>query len=370
MKRAYLKCVLLSLFILPGCADQTYIEDISLSLLLGIDLNEDNQFVVASSSPVFHEEAKEKDEKNVVRAITLRQSQEEFDAIITALTSRGKIQVTLIGKRILEHPDWFKLLDASFRDGKNTTMSRVAIVDGSIADLIKSTPKDKPRLPIYLLSLIDTAHARNLTVKTSLQELHRQFTEKGMSPSISTLKKEGEIKVTGTTLLDHSGKYVMDINSDQTKLLRILQHETSGVFPFTIRLPDQPSHGFFPENKLSFFPNIIKVKTRTDYKDNRFIFNIKINMGVILTERLFHYDVRSQAPELEKQIQEELQNQFQQFLKEIQAAKIDPIGLGLYARAYQYPEWKKVQDNWGEAFSKSTVNVNVKVKIRAMGSNT
>ncbi|QJD85576.1 Ger(x)C family spore germination protein [Cohnella herbarum] len=370
MKRVYLVCLLLSLSILPGCWDQTNIEDISLSLLLGIDLDENDHLVISSSDPIFNKEAKEKDEKSVVQASTLRQSRDKFDATITALTSRGKVQVMLIGKRVVEHSDWYSLLDASYRDGKNTTMSRVALVDGSVSDLVKFTPADKPRLPLYLLTLIDTARDQNISVKTSLQELHRQYTEKGMSPSITELKKDDQIKITGTALLNRSGQYKMTLNADQTKLLRILQHETKGEFSFTVTLPDQPSDGFFQKNKMSFFPDFIRVKTKTDYKDNGFVFDIKVSMGIIVSERLFRFNGNKNTPELEKQLQEELQNQFREFLKKIQSAKIDPIGLGLYARAYEYAEWKKVQDTWEEAFSKATVNVKVKVKIRANGSTT
>jgi Spore germination B3/ GerAC like, C-terminal len=121
---------------------------------------------------------------------------------------------------------------------------------------------------------------------------------------------------------------------------------------------------------MSFFPNIINVKTKASYKDDGFVFDIKIKMGINMTERLFSFNVNKQAPELEKQIQEELQNQIRQLIKKVQAAKIDPFGLGLYARAYEYDRWKKVQNNWGEAFSDATVNVKVKVKIRATGSTT
>jgi hypothetical protein len=185
---------------------------------------------------------------------------------------------------------------------------------------------------------------------------------------MTELKKDGLIIVTGTALTDRSGKYKMTLNADQTKLLNILQHETKGVFSFTIRLPEQPNEGFSQENKMSFFPNTISVKTKTDFIDDKFIFDIGINMRIVITERLFIYDVREKAPELEKQIQAELQKQFQQMLKKIQRAQIDPIGLGLYARAYEYSHWKKVQDSWGEALSNAEVNVKVTVKIHSMGS--
>ncbi|UVI28371.1 Ger(x)C family spore germination protein [Paenibacillus spongiae] len=368
MKRISFISMLLSLSLLSGCADQINIEDISLTLLVGIDLDEENRLVFSSSSPVFNVEAKEKEEKTVVFADTLRESREKFDATVTALTSRGKLQVLLLGKRLLQHKDWFSLVDTMYRDGKNTVVSRIALVDGPVSEIVTFNPKDKPRLPIYLAKLIDTSEERNIGVLTTLQELHRQFMEKGVTPNLTELKKDGTIQVSGTALLDNSGKYKLKIKTDETKLMRLLQKEKGGVFTITIGLPDQPGKGIFHENMLSFTPLTISVKTKTDYKEDKFKFDMKVKLRIAMNERLFPYDVKYKAPQLEKEIQSELQQQFMQLIKKFQTAKIDPIGFGLYARAYEYPHWLKVQDRWGEVFSEAEVNVKTDVKIQSMGS--
>jgi hypothetical protein len=51
----------------------------------------------------------------------------------------------------------------------------------------------------------------------------------------------------------------------------------------------------------------------------------------------------------------------------MQRHEIDPIGLGLYARAYQFKAWEHVQDEWGHAFSKADVRIHIKTKIKNMG---
>lgn len=56
------------------------------------------------------------------------------------------------------------------------------------------------------------------------------------------------------------------------------------------------------------------------------------------------------------------------FIKKVQENKIDPIGLGLYARAYHYEQYKKVEEHWGEALSKSNINVSLDVDIQSMGA--
>ncbi|UUZ80921.1 hypothetical protein LJK88_40165 [Paenibacillus sp. P26] len=43
-------------------------------------------------------------------------------------------------------------------------------------------PADQPFLPILLRGMIETKSRRSETVKTSMQELHRQMLEKGITP--------------------------------------------------------------------------------------------------------------------------------------------------------------------------------------------
>ncbi|MCM3339784.1 Ger(x)C family spore germination C-terminal domain-containing protein [Paenibacillus sp. MER TA 81-3] len=67
-------------------------------------------------------------------------------------------------------------------------------------------------------------------------------------------------------------------------------------------------------------------------------------------------------------IAKQLQQKFERLIRKLQNAKIDPTGFGMYARAYAYPQWLKVSDNWGEAFKDAEVNVKVNVKIIGMGA--
>ncbi|WP_231571194.1 Ger(x)C family spore germination protein [Gordoniibacillus kamchatkensis] len=332
-------------------------------------MDEDNNLLVSASSPVFSREAEIKEESFQVQTLTLRQSRDEFDKLFTAFPSAGKVQFILIGKRVLEHPDWFPLLDVFFRDPRNSVKARVAMVDGSAYDVVRFLPSNKPRLPLYLTKLFDTAYRRNLTVKTSLRELQRQIFERGMTPSISKLRKDDNLIVTGTALLDKKGKYALSIGSEETKLLRVLQDETQGEFSFTMTYPDKAQGGLFHLGSFSFSAPAISVKTKAGYADNKFKFDVKIHMRAVLTERHFYdIDIRREGAKLERVIEQQMKARFEKLIGKVQAAKIDPFGYGLYARAYAYKPWKTVQDRWGEAFSEASVNVNVKVTIGAMGA--
>lgn len=98
------------------------------------------------------------------------------------------------------------------------------------------------------------------------------------------------------------------------------------------------------------------------------MFNINVHMRISISERLFPFNVRNDGERLERSIEKQLKSDLERLIKKIQKAEIDPIGLGLYARAYTYKDWKRVQKKWGKALSKADVKVNVHVKIGGMGT--
>ncbi|MGA4464183.1 Ger(x)C family spore germination protein [Bacillus bombysepticus] len=365
MKRKVLCCIMLSVFIMTGCFDQRNIEDVSLTLVLGLDLDRNNNLLVYMSSPVFNKEAKVKEEITGVKSVTVRNSRDKFDATVMALTSGSKTQIFLVGKRLLKQKNWMKYLDPFYRDPKNTVTSRIVAVDGPVSDVIYYTPKDKPRLPLYLTKLVETAALRNITVKTTLQDLHEQLVDKGITASITEMKKKNRIWVTGTELLDEKGRYKLTLEPDENKLLRILQQRTTGEFSFT--MPIKLESDSQDKDWISFTAYSIKVKTKVRY-DNKFIFNTNIKMKVAVTERLFSFNTRRDAAKLQKAIETKLEADLKQLTKKIQAANIDPIGYGRYARSYTYQEWKKVQNEWNRELAKGDINIKVNVEIGAMGT--
>ncbi|MGG0730804.1 Ger(x)C family spore germination protein [Bacillus paramycoides] len=367
MKQKILCSVLIPLLLLTGCLnlDQMNVEDVTLTLILGLDLDENDNLKVYLSSPVFNKEAKIKEEQYGVKSVTVRNSREKFDTLVMALTSGSKTQLILVGKRLLKHKKWVDYLDPFYRDPKNTVTTRIVAVDGPISDIIYSAPKNKPRLPIYLAKLIDTGHRRNITVQTTLQDFHNQTREKGMTASISALKKNKDIKLTGTALLDEQNRYKLTITPKENLLLSTLQNNIKGEFPFTIAVPLQSESK--EKHWLSFSAQGTKVKTSVQYK-NHFLFNMNVHMRIVISERLFPYNVRNNEKRLQKSIEKQLKRDLERFIKKIQKAEIDPIGFGVYARAYTYKDWKKVQKHWGKALSKADVKVNVHVKIGGMGT--
>ncbi|MBG9793989.1 spore gernimation protein [Paenibacillus dendritiformis] len=369
MRRAITIVILLLVVLpLPGCATYTTIENMTLSLLVGLDLDEEGNLLLAISSPVFSKEAKDNEEEFEVRSTTLRHSREEFDKRALGITTAGKTQAIIIGKKLAAQGNWSSLLDPFYRDTRSTVSARVVYFDGALSDLIQFSVEDKPRLPLHLSNLLDTGLLRNETTKTTVQEFHRHIHERGITPSITGMRKEEGLALTGTALLDKSSRFKMMADSDETKLIYILRNKTKGEFPFTLRLPMDPGKG--PENidmkQISINLQSIKPKIKARYDQGRFVFDVNVRSIVYVTERLFPFDVMQ--PSLEQKINASLEEKFNALVRKLQKARIDPAGFGMYARAHAYPQWKKAQDHWEDYFEEAIVNVKVKVKIIGMGA--
>ncbi|MEI4618243.1 Ger(x)C family spore germination protein [Bacillus cereus] len=357
--------LLILFFVLTGCSDQRHLEEMSLSLILGLDLDTHNNLQVYVSSPVFAKEAKIKEETTHVQSFTLRNSREKLDEQTLGMMTGGKTQLILIGKRLLNKKGWIHYLDTFYRDPKNSMTARMIAVDGSVADVFHYAPKNKPRLPLYLTKLMDTAYKRNNTVLTNLQDLRNQILEKGITPSITRMKKSSSLQIGGSVLLNNDQQKRMTITPTETKLLRILQKRFKGEFPFFCSLSSKS--GKTSLNRVSF--SIQSSDVQTDVKYNKgFHFEVNIPMRIIITEFSPQFLMSKTIPSLEKELEKEMTAQFQGFIKSIQSHQIDPVGYGLYSRAYTYHNWKTVSNNWGKEFSQSKIRVRTHVKIMGTGT--
>lgn len=359
--------LIVMLLVLPGCDDRVDLEDISLMLMMGIDLDKDNNLVFYSSSPVFNKEAKDKNEQTKVYSTTVREARNQFDARVSALISAGKLQSILIGERVLEHEGWLKLLDIFFRDSKANVLAKVIAVEGPVEDIMFFKPPNKRRLPLHVAGLIDTAKERNLIASTTLRNLHTQVYEKGITPYIPQVRKNKEIVATGTALMNKKGKYVAKLDLAENELLLLLQGHIEGSLSYTLQLPEESKKDLFSEGAVTFYVLHFTRKVKVTYSHDQFHFDVELSLPLRLTEKLFALDIEQEGTKLETMINKELNKQMKELVNKFQKHQIDPIGLGLFARAYQYEAWKKVEDRWGEAFSKAEVNVHVNTMIKDIG---
>ncbi|MBP2239853.1 Ger(x)C family germination protein [Cytobacillus eiseniae] len=360
--------VIVLVALLSSCGRNIPLEDLTISLILGVDLDDEMNLIISESSPVFNEDAKKNIETYQLKAATIRDSRKYFDALATGEVTAAKIQVLLIGKRVLEHEGWFSILDTVYRNPSFSINTKVIVVDGPVSEVIFYEPDDKPQMPLYLKEVIDKNYIRTRTVESNLQVLHRQMYEKGMTPTLPKIIKENDVKFVGVVLLEENGKYVDALSIQETSFLLILMDKQKQELTLSIPITTFTDEGgIFNKNMLSIDISKVKSKVTTNYKQGKFHFNYKISMTVNIIERIFPKDKVKEA-ELKKLIEKELLSRFEAIIEKIQENKIDPIGLGIYARAFQYEQYKKVEKQWGEALSESNIDISLDIDINGTGA--
>lgn len=364
-----LSTVVLVCALTTSCNDQLNLENASTPLTIGIDLNANNEFEFFTSTPIFSRNIKKKSMEIHGTARTLRQSRAIQNAQSPGSAQGRNFQVLLVGKKLLQHEGWIQMLDIIFRDARNTVTDRVIAVDGPVSEIMTLNPDDQPLIPILLRGMIETSSASSETVSTTVQELHRQYFEKGMTPSISQVKVKDNkrILVTGTTLLTKGGKFAASIDYQESILLNLLQKKAKPGISLSYKIPGKSKTGPYDTDTISFTAQKIATKIKTSYNKSRFQFDIKLKIAAALTELMFPYNVLRDNKKLEPVIAEQIKLQLEKLLAKFQNHRIDPAGFGLYARAYQYRHYKKVQEHWAEAMADAVFHVDVQFDISSTG---
>lgn len=259
-------------------------------------------------------------------------------------------------------------MDVTFRDPRNTITGRMVAVDGPVSEAIRYQAKDLPPIAVFLRGMIDSGSMRSITVKTTAQDFHRQVNDRAVTPVISEVKiKDGKLLLTGTALLASNGRYKASLGYQESVLLQMLRGVATPGVSLTYAVPGVEKRGPFAMDRASFSVGTYKTKIKTSYENGRFRFDIRVKSIVNLTENLFEFDLMQDHKELGDKLGEQMKLQIEKMLKKIQKHKIDPVGFGLYARAFEYSRFKAVQDEWEEEISRAEFNVSVQLRVGAMG---
>ncbi|HEK9100719.1 Ger(x)C family spore germination protein [Bacillus pfraonensis] len=367
-----LTCFLLTL--LTGCMDRLDLEKQSISLIYGFDTNKKGKLTVYNLIPNFNEDVEKKYEVHESRVNTPREAKEMFNSSSNGLVSTEKLQLILFSQNFLEKEGAMPYLDVWYRDPKNTGNMRLVAVKGPISSIIYNVFKDKPPLPEYLTDLINTNKLYNRTVFTTFHEFHRQTFNKGITPAISEVEKgKRELVVTGSALLTRRGIYKMSLNRTESALLLMLQKEAIPPVSLTIHIPSAPvaTHSSLRNTKGKDFVTInvldINRDISTRYNGNHFVFDMKMKLKASIAERTFDIDMKKDVEKLTALITKKLEKDFNDLIHKVQRQKLDPFGFGDYARAFQYKQWKEIENEWPNTFSEASVKVTPTLRILENG---
>lgn len=357
-----------ALLCMSGCGKAVYIETQRFLLAEGIDFDEEKKLVVYTSNPVFTKDAKDRFKITTTTSDTMRELKKKLEARLNGSLAPGKLQSILIGKNLLQQTNVLPYLDVFFRDPKNEINANVIVVDGSVKEVMHTNMSDKGRIGSVIKQLVESTYKSRISVLTTLQKFHQQMTDPAMTPCLTEMRVEkNDLVISGTTLLHKEGTYATSLNKQESSLMLFLQRNMNNPIPITFHLPPEMFHTDEEMSYVSFSIIKVKVNFKTNFEENHLTIDIQMKVQINITERMFTLDMEKQSKRLEQAIEHELKKECQALIKKAQKHQVDPFGFGIYVRAHDYKNWKKVENNWGQALSEATVKVSPKVAIKSIG---
>ncbi|MBE5105997.1 Ger(x)C family spore germination protein [Bacillus thuringiensis] len=358
---------------LIGCSQRVPLEKVSLILLIGLDRTPNGDIKVGTSIPLFHHKQPKSTIEHWTQASTVLTGFSKIDTKLTGYMTASKADIILIGNKLAQEANWLQELDSSYRDPYATINAKVVLVDGPAEEIFKIHKPSKPSLPSYINSVIESSIQNNQSVSSTIQQLMREQNEEGMTQTVPIIKKtKNEIDTVGIAFLNRHGKYLTHIPKKDVKFFNLINKpRTNGRMILHLVLPPKKSN---KKPNASILVQNATRKVDVNFQNGKFVFNLDINANVALIEKTNanlikeHYDNRKNINNLKYAIQKEINTNLQNMLNEIQQNKIDPIGLSLYARAFQYKEWKKLKGNWSQALAEAKITVKTHVKIKDTGT--
>ncbi|CUA79751.1 Ger(x)C family spore germination protein [Anoxybacillus suryakundensis] len=355
----FVLCFLLTV----GCSMQTRLDELTLVLTVGLDEGKNGNLLVYSVSPVFNKEAKNIYEVIRTSGLTLRDNRFKANAFASGKMVGGKTQNIIISKNLAKKYDMFSYLDVLYRDPKNSTTANFIVFDGPLKKLMYIRLGDKPRLSVAIRDVILTAHTSKQTTKVNMLDFRRSASDRAQTPFAPILKvQKGDLVAGGIALFNKQRKYVGFLSQKESPYFAILQKNIKPATSLTLAikgLTKQKEYVSISIEKGDF-------SYKPSFQNGMFRFDVHIHLGAILTETTTHIDMKKEKKKLEQLLAKEIQKQLEAIVKKMQTYEVDPIGFGLYARAYEYKHFKK-QKSWPKAFAKAEINIRPTVEIISYG---
>ncbi|MCR2805229.1 Ger(x)C family spore germination protein [Paenibacillus soyae] len=364
MRRGVFAVLILMAGLMAGCSDRTELDDSTLITITGMDLADNGKLAVTGMVLDFNEESPSQEILLSSTGKTLRENRSLLSSKIGGEFLSGKLQIVIVSKRLLKAERLLPHLDVAYRDPKISNSALIVACDCSVNKLMDTKRSSQPILTEYIRKLIETGHASEITVRSTMQHFHYMETEEGITSSISEIKPVGkELAVVGTMLLGSDGKYAAHLSKEESMLLLLLKKQFTSPASFTTSIQDE-NHN---KANVSLDINKAKVKVKTGYEEGNFVFRIHLPVVAEVVELEGDFRVGADKNQIEALLKEKLEEACRALIAKLQMNRVDPIGYGLHARAFDYGHWKEVRSDWGKAFAEADVKVSVTVAIDSFG---
>ncbi len=360
--------IILSLvFCLAGCWDSIDLEDLLIVYSLGIDVSETNtnDYSFTIGFPTIIEEAPEKKMSISVDAPSLGNGKTKLQQKVYRELSYDAIKVIIFSEEIARRGILFHI-DSMLREPLFRGTTRFAVTKDKASDLIELTPPVALFISDFIFDSIQQNYEATTVPISTIRNFSNQYYTFGIEPSMPFISCEPEnnrISLDSVALFK-GDKMIYELKGNNSRAFMLLKGDIhKGIFTFNYGINEYPEKEFI---SINFNGGTSKIRTELIDSQLHIFHDISINCDLgeyTPKQSILSKDKISELNSfLSEKIKEELESTIEILQKKL---KNDNIGYGLYVKANHPSYFDK--ENWNAQFSKATIHVNSKVKIRTIG---
>ncbi|OPA78334.1 hypothetical protein BVG16_10625 [Paenibacillus selenitireducens] len=369
--------VFVILLLLSGCLKTNVLERLSILVAIGYDAKEDNTFKVTAALMESQPDVKDMNRTVSVDAATSKGARRKMNEMLPHEIANGQLRVILLDRNIFR----LKMLnevDVLSRDPAFGDMVMVAIVDGSVQDLLTYPYKNKSNIGVTVNSLLDHNMKWNWGPLMTLHEFTHSRDIHTKELAIPMMKREGEeIALKGVALL-HGDHIVGEATPREGYFLKTMKGEkTSFLYETVIKKSAMQASGMAQflamndgKDEVKVVFHVIQSKGTIKLLDSqniKFDVNLHIDMDIQEISERYSFEKTGAVEALKRQLSKELTAHLQQFLDKLRKVNSDCVGFGEKYRSL-VPHTKLENEKWREAFPKSSIQGRVDIDIIRTGT--
>lgn len=359
MRRWRVLCMLLMVTLLPGCAveiERPALEDLGMIGVMGFDYMSPNQTKVVVSLPQPSQEAKEITQVYKTIADLPSEALMALSVKSEKSMSLAQLRVVLFNETYARKVGIRKVVENFYRNPSVGDNVFIAIVKGSVEDLMMAKYENKPEFNKFLNDLL---HPRRETAFHSFINIHETMYRLKAGTSDIDMpyleKQQGDIQITKVALFAED-KMIGFLSQREGKIVQALR-ERSQLPDMDFSVPEEGNSRV--KIVVNFVSSSAKNKVRGDLDAPLIQINLTIRNRILAYSGQRNLEKPDEWVALEKGLEHEMNREAMKLLRKLQKIGVEPCNLTEHVRARYHGEWNKELARKALANAKFEVHTNI-----------
>lgn len=344
--------IILVLVLLTGCVEQKIIDDINIMSAVGYDALKDDQIKATIVIPVYKADKSISNETFVASAELSKEANRKAQLKSADPLENGSIEMVLFGKELAEK-GVYDITDTFERDARIGAKLYLAVVDGEANEVLE---KNLGNLGTgnYLNTLMEHNMLHRELPQSNLHVFMYAFYSRLKDPFLPYVELTGnKVRIKGIALFKEDKAVSYLTSKEMFYFKALMENFRNGSYTFNVG-----------KDSVSTY----SISTKRKYKIKDTLTQPKVNLHIKLEAHIREFSGNKLDQKIIDQVgaafEKNLSKKTTELLERFRDQGIDPIGIGMYAKAktrhFDPEKWKEVYPN-------TTFNVTTKVLIAETG---